>query len=248
MAADSAAMNMAVDEALLLAYLDRASPQTIRLYPWRNPSVTFGRRIDPAAIDVPECADGDVVRRPTGGGVVCHRRSLTVSIAGDVISLRKWAEGEGLQPAAARRAGARHRALNSAVGGALAASGVDCSLVPAAASWGGGLFCFSSVCAYDIVSCGRKIYGSAQLVDGGAFLYQGNLLVEEAFDTRLFGALFRQTLEEKMGWKIEEGALTAAEAEEAERLRREKYACAEWNLFGNSRRAPRERPAAAYTE
>jgi len=71
----SAAMNMAIDEALL----ESANLTTIRFYLWHSPALSFGyfgRFWDVATY----AAERDLVRRWTGGGVVFHGEDLTYSI------------------------------------------------------------------------------------------------------------------------------------------------------------------------
>src|SRR5436189_4258680 len=73
-AAHSAAMNMAIDEALL----EHAKIPLIRFYRWYSPALSFGYfgRFS----DVAEHADvRDLVRRWTGGGIVFHGDDLTYS-------------------------------------------------------------------------------------------------------------------------------------------------------------------------
>ncbi|PYJ20010.1 MAG: hypothetical protein DME92_10835 [Verrucomicrobia bacterium] len=71
----SAAMNMAIDEALL----EYATFPSIRFYRWHCPALSFGYfgRFS----DVADHASArDVVRRWTGGGIVFHGDDLTYSI------------------------------------------------------------------------------------------------------------------------------------------------------------------------
>ncbi len=71
----SAAMNMAIDEALL----ESAAAPSIRFYRWESPALSFGYfgRFADVADKASEC---DLVRRWTGGGIVFHGEDLTYSI------------------------------------------------------------------------------------------------------------------------------------------------------------------------
>src|ERR1700720_4811894 len=70
-----AAMNMALDEALL----ERATRASIRFYQWDHLALSFG--YFGKYIDVAEYAvQRDLVRRWTGGGIVLHGDDLTYSI------------------------------------------------------------------------------------------------------------------------------------------------------------------------
>ena len=74
-AAHSAAMNMAIDEALL----EHVTVPLIRFYRWQSPALSFGyfgRFADVASYQ----AERDLVRRWTGGGIVFHGKDLTYSI------------------------------------------------------------------------------------------------------------------------------------------------------------------------
>ena len=74
-AAHSAAMNMAIDEALL----EHVTIPLIRFYRWQSPALSFGyfgRFADVASYQ----AERDLVRRWSGGGIVFHGKDLTYSI------------------------------------------------------------------------------------------------------------------------------------------------------------------------
>ena len=74
-----AAMNMAIDEAILLAQKEQQLP-TLRFYDWTQPAFSFGYFQDIAAeVDVAACsAEGiELVKRMTGGGTVVHGWELT---------------------------------------------------------------------------------------------------------------------------------------------------------------------------
>lgn len=74
-----AAMNMAIDEAILLAQKEQPRP-TLRFYDWTRPAFSFGYFQDIAAeVDVAACcAEGiELVKRMTGGGTVVHGWELT---------------------------------------------------------------------------------------------------------------------------------------------------------------------------
>ena len=70
----SAAMNMAIDEALL----ETTTIATIRFYRWDHPALSFGYFGKLA--DVAAYSDRDCVRRWTGGGIVLHGDDLTYSL------------------------------------------------------------------------------------------------------------------------------------------------------------------------
>ena len=76
---NNAAMNMAIDEAILLAQTEQPNP-TLRFYGWTQPAFSFGYFQNIAAeVDIDACrADGiELVKRMTGGGTVVHGWELT---------------------------------------------------------------------------------------------------------------------------------------------------------------------------
>lgn len=80
---NSAAMNMAIDEAVLGEVSRGASPPTLRLYGWNPPAISIGyfQSLE-EEVDVAACArlGVDIVRRLTGGGAVLHEDEITYSI------------------------------------------------------------------------------------------------------------------------------------------------------------------------
>ena len=82
MGKNCAAMNMAIDEAILIAQKEHPIP-TLRFYDWKTPAFSFGYFQDIAAeVDVEACrADNiELVKRMTGGGTVVHGWDLTYTL------------------------------------------------------------------------------------------------------------------------------------------------------------------------
>src|SRR5256714_12662747 len=71
----SAAVNMAIDEALL----ESVSEPSIRFYRWDHPALSFGYFGKLADVAMHEL-QRELVRRWTGGGIVFHGDDLTYSI------------------------------------------------------------------------------------------------------------------------------------------------------------------------
>ena len=71
----SAAMNMAIDEALL----ELADHPCIRFYRWDHPALSFGY-FGSLRTSAHAEKDRDIVRRWTGGGIVLHDTDLTYSV------------------------------------------------------------------------------------------------------------------------------------------------------------------------
>src|SRR5436309_9775807 len=113
----SAAMNMAIDEALL----DSVAIPSIRFYRWQSPALSFGyfgKFTDVAGY----VGERDLVRRWTGGGIVFHGEDLTYSI---VVSANDSVFGESSVTIYERVHRALCDALNSNGERAVVAGGVD---------------------------------------------------------------------------------------------------------------------------
>ena len=82
MGKNTAAMNMAIDEAILAAQKMHPNP-TLRFYDWSFPAFSFGYFQDIASeVDVDACraAGIELVKRMTGGGTVVHGWELTYTL------------------------------------------------------------------------------------------------------------------------------------------------------------------------
>ena len=79
---NNAAMNMAIDEAILLTQKEQPNP-TLRFYGWTQPAFSFGYFQDIAeVVDIDACRADDIelVKRMTGGGTVVHGWELTYTL------------------------------------------------------------------------------------------------------------------------------------------------------------------------
>ena len=79
---NSGAMNMAIDEAVMIGMKEGRSSPVLRLYTWDPPTISIGYFQSAEEIDLERCrADGiGVVRRLTGGRAVLHDEEITYSI------------------------------------------------------------------------------------------------------------------------------------------------------------------------
>jgi lipoate-protein ligase A len=169
-AAHSAAMNMAIDEALL----EYATVPSIRFYRWHSPALSFGYFGKFAHV---ACYAGerDLVRRWTGGGIVFHGDDLTYSI---VIPANDDAFSESSMSIYEKV----HRVLCDAVGcngkRAVVAGGgnpggaADAIRIAFSA---GGYNCFANPVRADVIVDGRKIAGAAQRRTRRGLLQQGSI-------------------------------------------------------------------------
>ena len=79
----SAAENMAIDRAILVAHSQNKVPPTVRFYGWNPPAISIGYfQSLTDEIDLRSCEqyNVDYVRRITGGGAVFHEDEVTYSI------------------------------------------------------------------------------------------------------------------------------------------------------------------------
>jgi len=166
----SAAMNMAIDEALL----QTAADPTIRFYRWRSPALSFGYFGEFSDVTI-YAAARDLVRRWTGGGIVFHGDDLTYSI---VIPVKDPVFDESSIATYEKIHRGLAHALNEVGERAVVAGGVDpgrMTLSKRAAVSAGGYNCFTNPVRADVMMEGRKIAGAAQRRTRRGLLQQGSI-------------------------------------------------------------------------
>jgi lipoate-protein ligase A len=179
-------MNMAIDEAIMIAHREGLVPPTIRFYQWSPPAVSLGYFQDlKKEIDVDVCQDMriDIVRRPTGGKAVLHDKELTYSfiikeshplVNGSILETYKKISGgiiRGLSYLGikAELVPLREK-LKSTLSGNKAKSKIPHSDIKS--------ICFSVPSQYEVQVEGKKIVGSAQVRKREIVLQHGSLLIE----------------------------------------------------------------------
>ncbi len=172
---------MALDEELFALAGQGETRPVLRFYTWAPPAVSIGRFQSMQAINRDACAKYGfgMVRRITGGRAVLHRRELTYSIA-----------ARSDNPLFPGSIPGTYRVIASGLVAGLRRLGLAAEIV-ARGSRHAGLVqkkpkeaaCFSSPSWYEIVVNGRKIVGSAQRREKGAFLQHGSILLDH--DPRL---------------------------------------------------------------
>src|SRR3954447_23685482 len=141
----AAALNMAVDEALLA---DVRTP-VLRFYRWRRPSLSFG--YFGCYAEVAEQFDRrDIVRRWTGGGIVPHGDDLTYSVI--IPAAHPFFRRSPLEV---------YAAVHEAIRRALETNNIAAILADQAAPKISD-DCFANAVRADVVSGDRKIAGAAQ--------------------------------------------------------------------------------------
>jgi lipoate-protein ligase A len=168
--AQDAALNMAIDEAVLLCHLQGQVPPTLRVFSWTQPSISLGRfqQVE-REINHARCQQQGValVRRPTGGRAVYHRDEFTYSF----VSSRARGIPAGVVAAYAYLAQGLIAALDRL--------GIQAELSAGRTSKQPSAACFASSTQADLTSGGLKLVGSAQVWKEEALLQQGSLPMDD---------------------------------------------------------------------
>lgn len=179
-------INMAVDEAIMIAHKNGLVSPTIRFYQWSPPAVSLGYFQDlKKEINVKVCQDIgiDIVRRPTGGKAVLHDQELTYSF---IIKENDPLVNDSILETYKKISGGIIRGLSYL--------GIKAELVPLRGKLENHLLdrsdkarihhldfksiCFSVPSQYEVQVEGKKIVGSAQVRKGGVVLQHGSLLIK----------------------------------------------------------------------
>jgi len=179
-------INMAVDEAIMIAHKNGLVPPTIRFYQWSPPAVSLGYFQDlKKEINVKVCQDIgiDIVRRPTGGKAVLHDQELTYSF---IIKENDPLVNNSILETYKKISGGIIRGLSYL--------GIKAELVPLRGKLENHLLdrsdkarihhldfksiCFSIPSQYEVQVEGKKMVGSAQVRKGGVVLQHGSLLIK----------------------------------------------------------------------
>jgi lipoyl(octanoyl) transferase len=194
--AHSAAMNMAIDEALL----EYATVPAIRFYRWQSPALSFGyfgRFADVASHQTKR----DLVRRWTGGGIVFHGEDLTYSV---VIPVSDTAFTESSMSI--------YEQIHQALCDGLTRNGVRTELVGSARRADRtpqrgipAYDCFENPVRADVIIDGRKVAGAAQRRTRRGLLQQGSIQgvnLENDLAQRFMEALSANPKERKLDDEI----------------------------------------------
>ncbi len=239
---NSAATNMAMDRAELVAISEGRAPPTVRFFTWEPPAISIGyfqsleEEVD---LDVCKKFGVDYVRRMTGGGAVFHDKELTYSI---VIPEVHSQIPKNIMESYSRICGALIKGLKQL--------GIESRYAP----------------INDIVTDGKKISGNAQTRKAKTVLQHGTILmdvdVEKMFsllkvpnekirDKLISDVKQRVTsvkhilgedisfanvseamkigFEKEFNVKLNEGALTREEIELTNKFEKEYFSAKEWN-------------------
>jgi lipoate-protein ligase A len=172
-ASHSAAMNMAIDEAML----ESTTAPLIRFYHWQSPALSFGyfgRFADVAS----HRGERDLVRRWTGGGIVFHGNDLTYSLmipANHVVfaesSAAIYQKVHSALVDALAETGQRGIVAGGGDPGSWPVSSVSAKTGIRDAGYG----CFANPVRADVMMNGRKVAGAAQRRTRRGLLQQGSI-------------------------------------------------------------------------
>ncbi len=166
----SAERNMEVDAMLLEAIEPGAAP-ILHFYRWERPSATYGYFVNPEDhLTETACAELDLARRATGGGIVFHLWDLAFS-----------AIVPATAPFFSENTLSNYGFINRAVAKAVETYGgqvKNATLIPEDApslDASCGRFCMARPTKYDVVLHGKKIAGAAQRQKKQGYLHQGTI-------------------------------------------------------------------------
>jgi lipoate-protein ligase A len=201
----AAAVNMAVDEALL----EIATSPVLRFYRWRSPALSFG--YFGSFADVAEQrAHREIVRRWTGGGVVPHGEDLTYSV---IIPAR--------HSFFARSSLEIYSELHDAIRQALTTNGVEATLANSVAPKVSE-HCFANAVRADVLSDGRTIAGAAHRRSRAGLLHQGSIQLPD------LPGKFREDFARILCDRFERKTLAPELIARANAIAQAKYATDEW--------------------
>ncbi|MDE0554302.1 MAG: biotin/lipoate A/B protein ligase family protein [Candidatus Poribacteria bacterium] len=250
MGANRAAINMAVDEAMLLSQKEQPNP-TLRFYTWSSAAFSFGYFQDIAAeVDVEVCrADGiELVKRMTGGGTVVHGWDLTYAL----ILPRHTDE---------KRISEVYRCIGQSLVKAFKKLGIpaECHAVDTHVSQTSQNICLTNPADYDVMCNGKKLAGVSVRRNRNGMMFQGyislnmppasilrrvskdcevqQMLIEKSTAINTDGrSITKNTLIEaisetfNIGIAFHSGKLSSVERAQAETLAETKYTTPTWNF------------------
>ncbi len=212
-------LNMALDELLLERPEFLQGRILVRIYGWDRPSISIGYSQKYGAVS--EGIGYSIVRRPTGGGIVCHDNDLTYTVvvpASHPIESLDRVESYHVFHRAVLRA-------MSAFGKHGELSGSSAA-VPDRAT----MKCFVTPTKYDVICENRKMAGAAQRRTRNGILHQGSISMDVSGGNRnrLSEELIKGFAAE-FNVEFEDFIVSPVFLTEAENLSSAKFANDEWN-------------------
>ena len=250
MGKNCAAMNMAIDEAILTAQKEKPNP-TLRFYDWTTPAFSFGYFQDIAAeVDIEACRSEriELVKRMTGGGTVVHGWDVTYTLI-----LPRQAGEMGISKA--------YQQIGKSLVKAFAKLNIpaECYGATADASQSSQNICLTNPAENDVMCNEKKLAGVSVRRNRNGILFQGyisldmppdpilkrvskqheiqEMLREKSAAINMEGRSITRTLliqaiceTYEVGITFNSGKLSQTEKAQAETLVRTKYATEAWNF------------------
>lgn len=215
---------MAVDEVLMEAQKISSAIPTIRFYSWLTPAYSVGYFQDVGEIaERHRCAQKGVpvVKRITGGGMVCHGEDLTFSLT--------LKTPTGFFSTEVKES---YLKINEALRTGLmeifpALDYASCKEVPSGRG-SGERVCFESPSCYDLLLGKKKVAGSSQRRKHGTLLHQGSLFLKLERE-KLIGCILRG-FEKKWGIAFHKIPLSDEELSRAGQCAAQRYSSPEWAI------------------
>ena len=161
---NTAAINMAIDRAVLVTNSEGKVPPTVRFFAWKPPAISIGYfqgLTEEVDLDACKTHGVEYVRRITGGGAVFHDAELTYSI---IVPESHPQIPKNIMESYGRICGAVIKGLGDL--------GIESKYVP----------------INDIIACGKKISGNAQTRKARTVLQHGTILTDVDVD-KMFSLL-----------------------------------------------------------
>ena len=244
---NTAAMNMAIDEALLTS-----KKPVLRFYSWKPAGLSLGYFQNTQVINLEQCKKlkVDVVRRLTGGNAVLHDKELTYSVVIDEKEMPKSIVES-------------YKVISSGLLEGLRNLGLKAVMNSEVTEGQKSAVCFNDPSWYEMVVNNKKIVGSAQKRIDGKILQHGAVLIDadvskycslfnncsseliskvskrmtfindelkEKVDYSNVALAMKKGFEKALGIEFEESELTEEEKELALELESNKYSKEVWNL------------------
>lgn len=218
-APEDAVWNMALDTSLLETPAAGDAP-VLRFYRWSRPAFSIGyfQSVE-KTVQAFRCAEQnvEVVRRPTGGGLVRHGEDLTLSIS--------MPEDH---PRLAGGVSDSYRAVHAVILEALQPlfPGLAFSACAAPLKARSERLCFEEPVSCDIEWRGNKVVGSSQRRKNGRLLHQTS--IQLAGDARQMAARISDALASAWAAKLAPSPVGDAEKKSAASVRSSVYGSGEW--------------------
>jgi lipoyl(octanoyl) transferase len=167
------AMNMAIDEAIMIAYKEGKCIPTLRFYTWEPYCLTIGyfQSLE-KEVDINKCKDLniDCVRRMTGGRAVLHQNELTYSII--------LGEDNTLMD---KSINASYKFISEGISRGLSIEGIEIDELSKGERISReklSAACFNAHASYEITINNKKVVGSAQHRKEGVILQHGSIVID----------------------------------------------------------------------